>query len=157
MTSADESSSPRAWPKDLLNGFVAWLVAFVLYLIPGFVVAIPMGFSLGPKLKDNAAVGAQIGQAVSDLYRSHLSLHFGYIIVLGLLILWRARVTRRTTGNATVHGALIAVAPLFLAALPFAAGGHVLLCAIAAVVVLAAGIGGSITGDSRTHVHTPSV
>jgi hypothetical protein len=154
MTSNNDSPSPTSWPKDLLNGFLVWLVAFILYLIPGFVVAIPMGFNLGPKLKDNAEVGRLIGQAVSDMYQSSPYLHYGYLLVLALLVLWRSRViSKRSSTKSISHGVLVATIPLILTAVPFALGGHILICAIAVVVLLSAGVIGAIRKTPHTLPH----
>jgi hypothetical protein len=151
MVSDRVSRSPSSWLKDLLNGFLVWLIGFILYLIPGFIVAVPMGFNLGPKLKDNAEVGRQIGQAVSDMYQSSAYLHYGYFLVLALLVLWRSRVlSNRSSTKSITHGVLVATIPLILTAVPFALGGHIFISAIAVVVLLSAGIIGAIRKTPRT-------
>jgi len=144
MESNTNPPSHTSWPKILLNGFLVWLVAFILYLVPAFIVAVPMGFDLGPKLKSNAEVGRLISQAVSELYRSTPSLHYGYIIVLGMLILWRSRViSRHSAGKPITHGVLLAIVPVILTAAPLALGGNILPSVIAMVVFLLAGITGA--------------
>ncbi len=145
MLSDADSKSRTSWPKDLLNGFLLWLVGFILYLIPGFIVAVPMGFNLGRKLNDNVEVGRQISQAVSEMYQSNLYLHYGYLLLLALLILWRSRViSKRSSTKSITHGALVASIPVILTVVPFALAGHILACAIAVVVLFSAGvIGGS--------------
>lgn len=151
MTSNTASNSFASWLKDLLNGLIVWLVALVLYTIPGFIIAFPMGFSLGPKLKDSAETGRLISQAVSHMYQTSLYVHYGYILALGLLILWRSRViSKRSPHNSIIHGILIAVIPLLLTALPFGLAGHVRMCTIAVPLFLAAGIIGSFKKTPRT-------
>jgi hypothetical protein len=151
MTSNTASDSFVSWLKDLLNGLLVWLVALVLYTIPGFIIALPMGFSLGPKLRDGAETGRLISQAVSHMYQTSLYVHYGYILALGLLILWRTRViSKRSSNNSIMHGILIAVIPLLFTALPFGLTGHVRMCTTAVLLFLAAGIIGSLKNAPRT-------
>ena len=144
MTSNSDIKSPISWSKALFNGLIAWLLGLILYLIPGFVVAIPMGFDLGPKLNDTSEIGRIIGQAVSQMYQSNIYLHFGYVFVLAVLILWRSRViSKRHVTKSVTPGLLVAVVPLILTAAPFAVGGHTLIGVLAVVLFLLAGLIGS--------------
>ncbi len=147
MTSDKDTKSAPSGMKVLLNGFLAWLIAFVLYLVPGFIVAVPMGFSLGPKIKDNAEVGRLISKAVSEFYQSTLSLHYGFVLVLALLILWRSRViARRSATRSITRGIVVSILPVLLAAIPFGLGGHILLCVLPIVLFPLAGIIGASRG-----------
>jgi hypothetical protein len=141
------------WFKDLLNGFIAWAIAFVLYAVPAFVVAFRMGFDLGPKLKDNAQVGALIGQAISDMYRTNPYLLPGYFVILAALIFWRSRVVCRTVSDKfLVHGAVIAVIPVAIGVWQLVSWKGGLSGMIAIILFLAAGMAGGLkrAGTSAT-------
>ena len=144
MTIEPKSKSSRSWVRDLFTGLYAWLIGFILYLIPAFVVAIPMGFDLGPKIRDSVEVGRLISKAVSELYQSSLYLHYAYIIVSAGLVFWRSHATSdRSALKSTAHGVVVSTFPVILIAIPFATGGHFLACVIAIVLLLSAGIIGA--------------
>ena len=151
MDSNNTSEKKSFWFKDLLNGFIVWAIAFLLYVIPAFVVAIRMGFDLGPKLKDDAQVSTMIGQAISEMYRTNPYLLPGYIVILAVLIFWRSRVISRTVSNKfLIHGAVIAVIPVAIGVWQLVSGKGGLSSMIAIIVFLAAGIAGGLkrTGTS---------
>lgn len=134
------------WFKDLLNGLMVWAIAFLLYVIPAFVVAIRMGFDLGPKLKDSAQVSKMISQAISEMYRTNPYLLPGYTVILAALIFWRVRVICRTvSGNSLIHGAVVAVIPVGIGIWWLVSVGGGLSSMIAIVVFLAAGMAGGLT------------
>lgn len=144
MSTASGSKAFTSRLRDLAAGLLAWFVGFLLYLVPGLYVGLSMGFDLGPRLQDNAEVSRLISEAVSGMYQSSPYLHYGYILVVALSVLWRSRAAaRRSQGRSIVTGVLVAAVPLVLTALPFAWGGHLLMGAIAAVTVLSAGVIGS--------------
>ncbi len=102
------SQTPLRWFKALLNGLLALILGFALYMIPSLVVAFRMGFELGQGGVESAEIGRQISQHISSLYRESLWLHIGYTVVVGLLIFWRARVVAKGTGkNRIPHGLLV--------------------------------------------------
>ena len=151
MTIADATKSKSSWLKDLLIGFIVWAIAFVLYVIPAFVVAIPMGFDLGPKLKDNAQVGKLISQAIAEMYRTNPYLFPGYVVILAALIFWRSRVRSRViSNNFIIHGAVIAAIPVIMSASQILMGEGALIWAISIVIFLAAGIAGTFKRTSRS-------
>jgi hypothetical protein len=143
VTIPDTTKSKSSWLKDLLLGFIVWAIAFVVYMVPAFVVAIPMGFDLGPKLKNSAEVGRVISQAISEMYRTNPYLPLGYIVILTALVFWRARVRSRAISSSfVIHGAVIAAIPVIMSALQMVMGRGILIWAVSIVLFLAAGIAG---------------
>jgi hypothetical protein len=117
MTDTTAPASLR-WGKALLNGLLAWILGFVIYMIPSFVVAFKMGFELGPQGVESSAIGSQISQAISQMYRENIWLSIGYAVVIALLVFWRARVVAKGTGVYRVpHGLLVAAIPVLLSLL----------------------------------------
>ena len=152
MRSDSNSSSKPSWSKDILNGFLAWLFAFLAYILPSLVLGISMGFDLGPKLKDNAEVGRRISQAISEMYQSGWYLHVGFIIVLAILVYWRASAkTRHITEKSILHGATIGTTAAVLVILQMMSRGVGIHAVMAAVVCIAAGL---IGGWKREPHHT---
>ena len=97
-----------SWWKDILIGFLSWLFAFILYMLPAFVIGTSMGVDLGPKLNDSAEVSRRISQTISEMYQSGWYLHLGFIIVLGCIIFWRASVrTTQFSEKSIFHGVTI--------------------------------------------------
>ena len=145
MSSVDHASRrPSLW-KDTLNGFIAWIIAFAVYMIPAFAVAIPMGFDLGPKLHNNAEVSRRISQAISGMYGSSLYLRIGYIAVLGILVFWRSWVNAGRSAEKTIlHGATIGCAAAIMVLVQMASSGAGLYMAIPAAVSIAAGVIGGM-------------
>ena len=87
------------WIKALLNGILAWIIGFILYMVPGFVIAFKMGMELGPKSEDPAMVSEQIGQTIPTIYQDNLLLLAGFYIITALLIFWRAWSIAKGTGD----------------------------------------------------------
>jgi phosphoglycerol transferase MdoB-like AlkP superfamily enzyme len=150
----DNNSSPKpSWLKDILNGFLAWLIAFLLYMLPALVVGISMGFDLGPKLNDTAEVSRRISQAISEMYQSSWYLHIGFIVVLAVLVFWRAWAkTRHTTEKSILHGATIGTVAAILVILQMLPSGAGMGAAIPAVVCIVAGLVG---GRKQELQHAP--
>ena len=133
-----------SWWKDILIGFLSWLFAFILYMLPGLVIGTSMGIDLGPKLNDSAEVSRRISQTISEMYQSKWYLHLGFIIVLGCIIFWRASVrTTQFAEKSMLHGITIgatAAVLVIIQMIPYGAGMYM---AIGAVVCLVAGAAGS--------------
>jgi hypothetical protein len=150
MSSVDNASPKPSWWKDILNGFIAWIFAFLIYMIPAFVVAITMGFDLGPKLHDNAEVSRRISQAISEMYGSNLYIRVGFIVVLGILVFWKSWVkTRQFTERSILHGAIIGSSAAILVVVQMTPTGAGLHIVIPVVVSIAAGIFGGMKRLSR--------
>jgi hypothetical protein len=145
--------SPKpSWVKDILNGFLAWLIAFLLYMVPSLVVGISMGFDLGPKLNDNAEVGRRIGQAIREMYQSNWYLHVGFTVVLAILVFWRAWIkTRHTAEKSILHGATVGISAAILVSLQMMPRGASTAAVVSAVVCIVAGL---IGGWKRESQHT---
>lgn len=107
-----------SWIRDLLNGLLAWILGFVVYLSPGLVVSLKMGFELGPTSDDPAAVSEQISQTISGIYQHNPWLTVGFMVVTALLIFWRAKKVSRSTGEqSTLNGLLVATFPVLFSLL----------------------------------------
>ncbi len=139
-----EDTVPRArssWLRDVLNGFVLWCLAFVLYLLPGLALGVSMGMKLGPQGSDQAEISRQIGQAVSEMYRTSPYLVVAYVIVLVILVYWRSRVvSRKSAASPLAHAAVVAVVPSILTALEMILFGRALAGVIVFFVLMAAGL-----------------
>lgn len=133
----------QSWWKDILIGFLSWLFAFILYLLPAFVIGTLMGVDLGPKLNNSAEVSRRISQTISEMYQSGWYLHLGFIIVLGCIIFWRASIrTTQFPEKSILHSVIIgatAAMMVIIQMIPYGAGMYMV---IGAVVCLVAGIVG---------------
>lgn len=141
-----ETKGPKVlWAKALFNGVFAWVLGFILYMIPALIVALKMGFELGPKINDSAAVSQQISQTISKMYQNNLLLFIAFIIVVALLIFWRAKVVARNTGEKRkLNGALVAVFPVIINLLFNFSTGFDVTSVIALLVFVAAGYVGGL-------------
>jgi hypothetical protein len=138
------------WAKGLFNGIIAWVLGFVLYLVPAFVVAIKMGFELGPESDDPKAVSEKISQTISGMYQDNLVLTFGFIILTSLLILWRSKiVTSAALSNHIVNGLLVAVFPLLFSLVFMISTGFGFTSIIEFVLFLGAGYLGGYLSSVR--------
>jgi len=100
------------WIKALWNSFLALLIGFIVYMLPGLIVGFKMGFELGPKTKNKGEVGAQISEAVSKMYQESILLIVVGIIATSLAILWRSGIVSRGTGNKKlINGFLVSFFP----------------------------------------------
>ena len=139
------------WAKSILNGIIVLVAGFVLYLIPGLVLAFKMGFELGPKAKDSREVSTKISQAVSQLYRDEVWLTMGFIIITGLLILWRASSVAKGTGDKKlINGLIVGTVPALIG-LSFILSGSFSLVALGEIIFFAGlGLwGGSMGKEER--------
>ncbi|MBN1154371.1 hypothetical protein JXB12_05560 [candidate division KSB1 bacterium] len=131
------------WIKALLNGIFAWILGFIIYMIPGLIVAFKMGFELGPKSADPSAVSEQISQTISTLYQNNLWLTIGFIVFTALLVFWRARTVAKSTGDKRIiNGLLAAVFPVLISMLFFFSTGFDLTSIIMILVLIGAGYAG---------------
>jgi hypothetical protein len=150
LNSVDNPKPKTSWWKDILNGFIAWIIAFVIYMIPAFVVGISMGFDLGPKLHDNAEVSRRISQAISEMYGSNLYIRIGYIVVLGIVVFWRSWViTRHFTEKSILHGAIIGSVAAILVAVQMTLSGAGIHMVMPVVVSIVAGLIGGMKRVSQ--------
>ncbi len=143
-----ETKGPKIlWAKALFNGLFAWVLGFILYMIPALVVAVKMGIELGPKSDDSAEVSQQISQAISKMYQNSILLFIAFIIVVALLIFWRATVLAKGSGEKRkLNSALVAVFPVVINLLFSFSTGFDVTSVIALLIFVAAGyVGGMLS------------
>lgn len=142
MNSRDEKNK-ILWIKALLNGILAWIIGFILYMVPAFVVAFKMGIELGPKSEDIASVSEQISQTIPGIYQDNLLLTVGFIIVTTLLIFWRAKTIAKGTGEKKIiNGVIVAVFPVVFSLLFMISTGFDIPSILEVIVFVGAGYTG---------------
>lgn len=151
MSSDDHTKRRPSWWKDTLSGFIAWVIAFAIYMIPAFAVAIPMGFDLGPKLHNNAEVSRRISQVIGEMYGSNLYIRIGYIAILGIVVFWRSwAIAGHSIERTVLHGAIIGSAAAIMVIVQMASSGVGIHAVIPVMVSIAAGVFGGIKRFSHT-------
>jgi hypothetical protein len=106
----EEYRSWNIWLRSLVNGVFAWFLGFVVYMIPGFIISIKMGFTLGPQSNDPRMVSAEISQTISEIYQNNFWLSIILIVFTCLFIVWRSRVIiKKYGGNGIRNGMLVSV------------------------------------------------
>jgi energy-coupling factor transporter transmembrane protein EcfT len=139
------------WMRTLWNGFLALILGIVLYMIPGIIIAFKMGFDLGPKLKNSQEVTTQISETISKMYQENAILTAGYIISTCLLILWRARVVTKGTGDKKlINGFLVGFIPALLGLLFIFTKGFNLISLVEIIVFIGSGLLGSTLQKKST-------
>jgi len=137
-------SVKHSWWKDILIGFLSWLFAFILYMLPSLVIGIAMGVDLGPKLNDSAEVSRRISQTISEMYQSAWYLHLGFIIVLGCIVFWRTSIrTTQFSEKSILHGITIGATAAVLVIIQMIPHGVGMYMIIGVVICLVAGAVGS--------------
>ena len=133
------------WIKGLWNSFLALMIGFVLYMLPGLIIGFKMGFELGPKIKDSSEVSTQISETISKMYSENHWLTIGYILVTGLLIFWRsAKVSRGTGDKKYINGLIVGFFPVLIALLYIFMMQLNWLSLVVIIVSLGSGLLGSI-------------
>ena len=126
--------------RAALNGFVAWIIGTLLYMVPALVVGFQMGFTLGPKLQSSSEVSRMISEAISRMYRGNMLLAGAYLVAIAVLVFWRAGVvSRAATGKRIQNGLIVGAVPALLEVLFLAAGIGGILSVVAAVMYVAVG------------------
>ena len=146
---AGEANKNRIlWAKGLFNGLLAWLLGFFIYMIPAFAVAIKMGVELGPKTEDSQAVSEKISRTISEMYSDNLLLMLGFILVTGLLILWRSgSVSGKASGAHIANGLLVSVFPVLFSLIVIISTEFGLISIIELLFFTAMGyLGGNLSG-----------
>lgn len=137
------SNETILWIKAFLNGIFVWILGFIIYMIPGLIIAFKMGFELGPKSNDPSMIGKQIGQTIHGIYQNNLWLTIGFIVVTALLIFWRAgTVAKSSRDKSTINGLLVTAFPVLLSLLFAYSTGFNLTSVIEILGFLAAGYAG---------------
>lgn len=136
------------WGRALLNGLFVWLISLVVFMLPGFLYAFWFGAQLGPEAQDYAALSQQISQEISAMYEQSPWLIVALIVIVALLVFWRARAVARGTWRMRwLNGLLVGAVPAVLSLLFILCGGPDLLDAVAVVVYLLAGLVAGLTAD----------
>ena len=129
--------------RALLNGLLAWFIGFALYMLPAFVVAFRLAFELGPRQQGAAAISQQISQQIAALYAGSWLLQAGLIVMVGLLVVWRAwAVAKGSDQGHLVRGLLVGAVPALLTPVLLAWGGFGWVDIVAVLVCLVAGVTG---------------
>ncbi len=79
----DKTPLSNNWFRSVANGFFAYSLAFFVYMVPGFIVSVKMGFTLGPQSNDPGAISAEISQTISKMYSGIFCLYGSGIYRLG--------------------------------------------------------------------------
>lgn len=131
------------WGKALLNGLLAWVIGFILYMIPSIIIAFRLVAEMGVQSQDPAAMSAGISERISNIYASSWLLTVGLIVVTGLLVFWRARVVAKGSHKkAVVNGLVVGAVPAALTLAFLACGGFGWIDIVAMLVYLGAGAAG---------------
>ena len=128
------------WGRAILNGFLAWLLGFILYMIPSFVKAFQLVFAGGPPTDASAVDGQAISAEIAEMYASSLWLAIGFIVIIVLLVLWRARAVATGTGQSKItNGLVVGAVPALLTLVFLACGGFGVDSIVSMVLYLGAG------------------
>ena len=143
------------WIKALWNSFLALLIGFIVYMLPGLIVGFKMGFELSPKTKNKGEVGVQISEAVSKMYRESILLIVVAIIATGLAILWRSGIVSRGTGDKKlINGFLVSCFPSFIGLLYIFLIGFNVISILGILLFIGSGLlGGKF---NRNRISVPS-
>jgi len=137
--------------KPLLNGLLAWFIGFALYMLPAFVVAFWLAFEMGPRKQGSTAISRQISQEIAALYAGSWLLHVGLIVIVGLLVVWRAwAVVRGSEPRELVSGLVVGAVPALLTPMLLAWGGFGWVDMAAMLVSLVAGITGAYLARAQS-------
>ncbi|MBX7236982.1 MAG: hypothetical protein K1X65_21550 [Caldilineales bacterium] len=138
--------------KALLNGLLAWFIGFALYMLPAFIVAFRLAFEMGPQKQGAAAISAQISQTIAILYAGSWFLQAGLIVMVSLLVVWRAwAVATRSEQRQLINGLMVGAAPALLTPVLLMWGGFGWVDLVAMLVCLVAGVtGGRLAKARRT-------
>ncbi len=129
--------------KALLNGLLAWFIGFALYMLPAFVVAFRLAFEMGHQKQGSAAISEQISQTIATLYAGSWLLQVGLIVIVGLLVVWRAwAVAKRSEQRQLVSGLIVGAVPAVLTPVLLVWGGFGWVDIVAMLVCLVAGVTG---------------
>jgi hypothetical protein len=136
--------------KALLNGLLAWFIGFALYMVPAFVVAFRLAFEMGSQRQDPAAIGEQISKKITTMYAGSWLLQVGLMVIVGLLVVWRAwAVARGSEQKQLVSGLIVGAVPAVLTLVFLAFGGFGRVDILAMVVYLFAGATGGYLAKAQ--------
>jgi len=137
------------WGKALLNGFVAWIIGVVIYMIPSFVYAAWLVFQLVPTMTDSTAISTEISQRIAAMYTGNWLLIGALVLIAALIILWRARAVATGTGQSRwINGLVVGAVAAVLSLVFVLCGGFDLSTVVTIVVYLGAGVVGGLLARS---------
>lgn len=136
--------------KALLNGLLAWFIGFALYMLPAFVVAFRLAFEMGPQKQGSAAISERISQEIATLYAGSWLLQVGLIVMVGLLVVWRAwAVAKGSAQRQLVSGLIVGAVPAVLTPVLLVWGGFGWVDIVAMLVCLVAGVTGGYLAKAQ--------
>ena len=136
--------------KSLLNGLLAWFIGLALYMVPALVFAFQLAFEMGSQRQDSAAISKQISQRIATMYAGSWLLHVGLIVIVSLLVVWRAwAVAKGSEQKQLVGGLIVGAVPAVLTLVFLACGGFGWVDIVAMLVYLAAGVTGGYLAKAR--------
>ena len=141
------------WRAGVRNGLLAWFIGFALYMIPAFVVAVRLAWEQGPRMRDSAATSAHISQEIATRYAHSWLLHVGLIVIVALLVSWRAWAVAKGSGEKRMANGLIvggAAAVLTLGFLAWVGFGWVYVAAM--LLYVGAGVGGGYLAKAQVQL-----
>lgn len=135
--------------KALVNGLLAWILGFVVYMLPGIMIGMQMGYELGSQGIDRDDISRQISAAVGEFYRVNLSMRLAGVLCIALLIFWRAHVVSRGAGTMAVkRGLLVALVPAVIGSIWAMQYQFGIVEIVAIVAYIIAGVTGARRGAS---------
>ena len=139
------------WGKALWKSFLALVLGFVFYMIPGLIVGFKMGFELGPKMKNSPELSFKISKSVSLMYQENIWLNIGFIVLIGLLIFRYARKVSKGTGDKKyINGLIVGSFPTSIGLISVIMMGINIFFIALILVSLSAGLLGSIVHGKST-------
>ncbi len=137
------------WGKAILNGFIAWLIAFAINMLVGIGYSVVVLGRLMPTAKDYTAMGEQIGREVAALFAGNWLLSGALILIAALIIIWRARAVAMRTGKSRWINGLVVGATAALLSLVFVLCGEFGLDTVVTILVyLGSGVVGGLLARS---------
>ncbi|MBK9093321.1 MAG: hypothetical protein IPM84_11175 [Anaerolineae bacterium] len=105
---------------------------------------------MGPQKQGSAAISQQISQKIATLYAGSWLLQVGLIVVVGLLVVWRAWVVAKgSEQRQLVSGLIVGAVPAVLTPVLLAWGGFGWVDIVAMLVCLAAGVTGGYLAKAQ--------
>ena len=129
--------------KALLNGLLAWSIGFALYMVPALIVAFRLASEMGSRRQDSAAISGQISRKIATMYAGSSLLQVGLIVIVGLLVVWRAWAVAKGSEHGQLFiGLTVGAVPAVLTLVFLAFGGFGWVDIGAMLVYLFAGVTG---------------
>ncbi len=139
------------WGKALWKSFLALIIGFLFYMLPGLIVGFMMGIELGPKMKDSPEMSSKISETVSLMYQENIWINMGIIVLTSLLIFWYSRkVTKGTGDKKYINGLIVGSVPAFVGLMSVIMIGINIFFIAMILVSLGSGLLGSIVQEKST-------